>query len=208
MMSRSEYLVSEFDLVGQLVDIIIKSDNRVKYLKLATDRREYWIKVSKQVGYNLSQILKLGCKIQIQGEYKQSWKNGKVKYKAQSVTLVDRQKQESSIISKLAVDSLNQLPEKVTSSAKPKAKVLVCKKSTCWNRGGKAVCELLEEGLRDRGLTNQVQIKTTGCLKQCKKGPNLVMMPDKTCYSKVQPKQVPLLIDKHLVGVESNQLST
>ncbi|BAU63713.1 iron-sulfur cluster-binding protein like protein [Stanieria sp. NIES-3757] len=205
-MSRSEYLVSEFDLVGQLVDIIIKPDNRVKYLKLATDRREYWIKVSKQVGYNLSQRLKLGCKIQIQGEYKQSWKNGKVKYKAQAVTLVDRREQENSIQSQSAVANLNQFKEQVTSSSKPMAKVLVCKKSTCWDRGGKAVCELLEEGIRDRGLTDQVQIKTTGCLKQCKKGPNLVMMPDKTCYSKVQPKQVPLLIDKHLVGVESNQL--
>ncbi|AFZ37415.1 iron-sulfur cluster-binding protein like protein [Stanieria cyanosphaera PCC 7437] len=198
-MSRAEYLVSEFDLVGQLVDIIIKPDNRIKYLKIATDRREYWIKVSKQIGNNLSQILQLGCKVQIQGEYKQSWKNGKVKYKAQAVTLVDRQEQENLIQSKLAVGYLNQAQEQTTSSTKPKAKVLVCKKSTCWNRGGKAVCELLEESLRDRGLTSQVQIKTTGCLKQCKKGPNLVMMPDKTHYSKVQPQQVPLLIDKHLV---------
>ncbi|OBQ32475.1 MAG: (Fe-S)-binding protein, partial [Anabaena sp. CRKS33] len=44
-----------------------------------------------------------------------------------------------------------------------------------------------------------VAIKGTGCMKNCKAGPNLVM-PDKTRYSKVKAEQVPALINKHFPG--------
>jgi (2Fe-2S) ferredoxin len=201
-MSKSEYLVSEFDLVGQLKDIFIKSNDRVKYLKLATNEREYLIKVSKQIRANLSQILKPGFQVQIQGQRQQSWKNGKVKYRADVVEILANQEVASRF--EREVSTLEKQNEQIISStkpsAKPKAKVLVCQKSTCWKRGGKEVCELLEASIRDRGLTTQVQIQPTGCLKQCKKGPNIVMMPDKACYSKVQPQQVPSLLEKHLVN--------
>jgi (2Fe-2S) ferredoxin len=55
----------------------------------------------------------------------------------------------------------------------------------------------LQAALGDRGLENEVEIKATGCLKQCKAGPNLVVMPDKTRYSRVQAEEIPELIDKH-----------
>ena len=62
---------------------------------------------------------------------------------------------------------------------------MVCQKSDCMKRGGKAVCQALEAALSDRGLEDQVTIKGTGCMKNCKAGPNLVM-PDKTRYSRIQ----------------------
>lgn len=48
------------------------------------------------------------------------------------------------------------------------ATILMCQKSDCMKRGGKAVCQALQETLSDRGLQNQVTIKGTGCMKQCK----------------------------------------
>ncbi len=63
-------------------------------------------------------------------------------------------------------------------------------------RGGDGVCRALESALSDRSLSDEVTIKGTGCMKNCKAGPNLVM-PDKTRYSRIQEKQVPALIDKH-----------
>ena len=81
--------------------------------------------------------------------------------------------------------------------AKPvKATILVCQKSDCMKRGGTGVCRALEAALSDRSLSNEVTIKGTGCMKNCKAGPNLVM-PDKTRYSRIQASQVPALIDKH-----------
>jgi (2Fe-2S) ferredoxin len=64
-------------------------------------------------------------------------------------------------------------------------------------RGGKAVCQALSAALGDRGLSDEVAIKGTGCLKQCSAGPNIVVMPDKTRYSRIQAAQIPKMIDKH-----------
>jgi (2Fe-2S) ferredoxin len=70
-------------------------------------------------------------------------------------------------------------------------------------RGGKALCQALESELRNSGLADSVTIKGTGCMKNCKAGPNLVM-PDKTRYSRIKAEQVPMLIDKHFPGDNNN----
>lgn len=80
--------------------------------------------------------------------------------------------------------------------------ILVCQKSDCCKLGAREVSRALEEGLRDRGLEGQVAIKGTGCMKQCKAGPNIVM-PDKTSYRRVDPREIPDLIDKHLAKAEN-----
>ncbi len=75
-------------------------------------------------------------------------------------------------------------------------------------RGGKAVCKALEAELDNRNLTGQVTIRGTGCMKHCKAGPNLVVMPDKTCYSRISADEIPALLDKHFPTEkgESSQL--
>lgn len=77
------------------------------------------------------------------------------------------------------------------------AKILICQKSDCRKRGGDEICSILQQELAQRGLEDQVTIQKTGCLKKCKAGPNLVMLPDKTRYSKVEPQKIPALIDQH-----------
>jgi NADH:ubiquinone oxidoreductase subunit E len=79
-----------------------------------------------------------------------------------------------------------------------RSKILVCNKPNCWKRGGKAVCELLKESLRDRGWEEKVEIRETGCFKECKNAPVIVMLPNKARYKQVQPQQIPSLIEKHL----------
>jgi (2Fe-2S) ferredoxin len=82
----------------------------------------------------------------------------------------------------------------------PTAKILICQKSDCRKRGGDTVCKVLQQELAQRGLEEQVTIEKTGCLKKCKSGPNLVILPDKTRYSKVEPEAIPVLIEQHLAG--------
>ncbi|XZO01932.1 MAG: (2Fe-2S) ferredoxin domain-containing protein [Microcoleus sp.] len=60
---------------------------------------------------------------------------------------------------------------------------LVCQKSDCQKRGSGAVCKALENALNCSGLAGEVIVQKTGCLKQCKAGPNIVVMPDKTRYT-------------------------
>lgn len=86
---------------------------------------------------------------------------------------------------------------KAATGSKPPACILVCGKSSCQKRGAGAVIASLEEAVVDRGLASQVKIKTTGCLKKCKQGANVLFLPDKTSYTAVKPVQVSSLLTKH-----------
>ena len=187
-MTKSKYLVTEFKFTGKLVNLIIKKDNQVKYLKMATEKQEYWIKVAKSIREDIAQIVSLEADVIVKGAKKQKIKTGKVKYEADYLELVASSNNNSQFVV-FDVPNLSFPENKV----KVKAKVLVCQKSSCWKKGGKEVCQVLEDICRDR----QIQVKTTGCLKQCKKGPNVMMLPDKTRYSKVKPQQIPALVEKH-----------
>jgi len=191
-MSSYKHQISEFNLVGQLLGFVIKDGYKIKYLRVAISEKEYWIKPEKAIRQQLAQTINPGCWIEVQGFSEQSFKTGKVKLKANSVK-------------KIAISEPTQAQPR---QEKPcKSSILVCQKSSCWKRGGKEVCQFLKEGLRDRGLDDTVQVKLTGCLKQCKAGPNVVMMPDKERYSKVQPHHVTELLDKHFTPDKASDRS-
>jgi NADH:ubiquinone oxidoreductase subunit E len=77
---------------------------------------------------------------------------------------------------------------------------LICQKSNCWQRGGKEVCQKLAQICREQNLDGAIDIKMTGCLGKCGQAPNIVMLPDKTRHSKIEPKQIPALVEKHLIA--------
>ena len=195
MTKSSKYKTSQFTFVGRLSKIKLKG-GKIKYLKLVTGDRKYWIKINKQVRKNLDRDLAVGCPLEITGKQKQRLKTGKSKFKADGVKIIAHASESKVAHLKQKQVSLAPIGARKKKSA---AKVLVCQKSNCWKRGGKEICEQLETAFCDRGLDNLIQIKKTGCLKKCKKAPNLVMMPDKTAYSNVKPKQIPDLVEKHLI---------
>ena len=177
-------LVSEFTIVGQLLDFVIKDGYKIKYLRITVSDREYWVKLSKEVRSSLDTSIKPGCWLEISGTQKLKRKTGTLKLKAEDVNLIPAPNQQNSTVT---------IPQ-----AKPKkAKILVCGKSSCRKRGAKAVCEALESSLKACGLGDEIKIKETGCLKKCKQGPNLIMMPDKARYTQVRPKEIPTLVSKH-----------
>ena len=182
----SKSLVADFSFTGKLVQIVLKKGDRVKYLKLATEEREYWIKVAKNIREDIARIVSPEAELIVSGIKKQKFKTGKVKYEADYIELVAKNNHNYGQIIAPHLSS----PE---NQRKAKAKVLVCQKSSCWKKGGKEVCQVLENLCRDR----QIQVKTTGCLKQCKKGPNVIILPDKSRYSQVRPQQIPTLVEKH-----------
>ncbi len=181
-MSKSKHRVEDFSFEGKLLGFVIKDGYKIKYLRIIVGEVEYWIKPSKELRKSLDSNIIPGCWLEVEGTKKLNRKNGTIKYKADLV----------------ALKNATETPVKAKKS-KSKAKVLICQKSSCRKRGANKVCEALEGNLRDRGIEEEVTIKLVGCLKECKKGPNLVLMPDKVRYSKVNPKAVPDLIDKHLV---------
>ena len=183
---------SKFNLVGQFQGFVTK-DDQIKYLKLATSEREYKVKLSKEIRHHLYLAVYPGCCLEVSGT-SQKAKTG-IKFKADFFRIADQ-----SLPSETPEPSVPQ-PQIV--KPKQKTSILVCRKSSCRKRGGDEVCQAIEANLRDRHLEDQVEVKLTGCLKQCKKGPNMVMMPDKALYSKVKSAQVAALIEEHFIDKDS-----
>jgi (2Fe-2S) ferredoxin len=173
-----------FQVIGEFLGFVIKDGYKVKYLKISVDGREYWFKPEKSLREQLSRDIPPRASLKVTGESQFCGKTGKLK---------------------LRVTELEPLGDGSGAIAgtgrTKKASVLVCEKSDCWKNGGAIVCRALEEGLRDRGLSETVALKRTGCLKQCGNGPNLVVMPDKKHYRRVDPRQIPALLDRHFVSL-------
>jgi len=198
--------VSEFSLEGKI--LIFEDGDKLKYLRISGDRGiEYLVKLCKELRASLSLVLTPGLRVKVAGEKQHNLKNGKIKLKAYSLKLSDSENPaqpqvdtKNTPVATLTCDReihSRTASQTAKAPAKIKGKILVCQKSDCQKRGGAAVCKALENALNSRGLAGQVIVQGTGCLKQCKAGPNIVVMPDKTRYSRIKPAEIPALIDKH-----------
>lgn len=172
-------LVSEFTIIGKLEDCITNSKGRIKYLYLSTPEADYTIEVAKG---HIEGNFPSNCWLKVTGMRKYEIHKDRVKYKAYKIELLPAQKETTT-------------PKAI--ALEKKAKVLVCQGSSCRKNGGQ-ICALLRNGLQAEDMIDRVEIKTTGCLKQCKQAPNLIIMPGGIRYSRVQPEQVSKLVVKHL----------
>lgn len=186
--------VTEFCLEGRFLDFVIKDGYKLKALLLWTSEGECYVKLAKHLRSTFDLRLPKGTWLQVVGTKQYDFKKDKLTLKAERVMAAREEMSKQP-----ALQNQNQPKPAKTQT------ILVCQKSDCMKRGGKALCQALESELRNNGLEDNVIIKGTGCMKNCKAGPNLVM-PDKTRYSKIQAAQVPALIDKHF-GAEIQEQS-
>jgi (2Fe-2S) ferredoxin len=194
-MSKTSNMIASFNFKGKLSKIAYKH-KQIKYLKLKTEQGKYWIKIPQQLNKQLTD-LSAGCQLEVEGKVKRDDKTGKTKHKAKTVAVIAPEI--SATLPKVKTKTVSLLPL-FDSKIKSKAKVLICQKSNCWKKGGQQVCAEIESILSDRGLTEEIPIQKTGCLKQCKKAPALVMMPDKARYNQVKLKQIAKMVEKHLIA--------
>ncbi|MDD1416522.1 (2Fe-2S) ferredoxin domain-containing protein [Dolichospermum sp. ST_con] len=176
--------VTEFCFEGRFLDFVIKDGYKLKGLLLGTSEGECYIKLAKHLRSAFDLRLPKGTWLQVVGTKQYNAKKDQVTLVAERVMAAS-----SDMGTVTAQNSAKTKPAKTQT-------ILVCQKSDCMKRGGKALCQALESELINNGLEDSVTIKGTGCMKNCKVGPNLVM-PDKTRYSKIKAEQVPALIDKH-----------
>lgn len=184
---KKEEKISKFSLEGRFVCFVADFEEKPKRLRVATAEGERYIKLSKELRYSLCRSLQPGDWVEISGEQKYKQKTGELKLKAFEVKLT-------------APTAPARVSQPAVTAPKTKACVMVCQKSSCRKRGADQVCQAVTESLRDRGLEDQVTIKGTGCMKECKRGPCVVFMPDKSRYTGIAPKQVPTLIEKHFTA--------
>lgn len=213
-MCKSSKQISQFTIEGTVAGILVEDGYKLKYLRITVaSGTEYLVKVAKELRGSLASVLVPGLGVRVAGEKKLNLKNGTMKLKAYTVVPVAQAvtaglpcpsscEGQASHLPFLCPES-SQSQERIEgevrpgTSSKTQAKILVCQKSDCQKRGGAAVCQALQTALCERGLEDRVCIQGTGCLKQCKAGPNIVLMPDKTRYSRIEPADIPALIEKH-----------
>lgn len=187
-MSSIQEQMSDIQISGQLLGFIFKDGYKLKYLRIKVSEREYWFKVPKSLRQSLDPSIQVGCFLEIQGMAKLSRKTGKLTLIADFIQVIS---------SETPQDTLETSEFSPSPKVAKKSRILVCQKSDCWKRGGKAICEKLQQELRECGLSETVTLQKTGCLKKCKKGPNVVVLPDKVHYPQFNPEEVPYLVQKH-----------
>lgn len=177
------------NLEGQFRGFIYKDGYKIKYLRLEVNQKEYWVKVQKEQREELEQVLKPDMWLKLAVIAKVSAKTGKLSLKAESVETRTDINHNFSKQAKATTENKSQSPGKC---------ILICQKSNCWKKGGEAVYQELTNNLAKHGLEEEVKVKKTGCLKKCKQGPNLIILPDRAHYTQVPSSKVPHLLEEHL----------
>lgn len=188
---------SELMLEGRFLGFVVKDGYKIKGLILGTATGECTVKLSKAARASCPAPLLAGMWVRVMGSQKVE-EDGELKLKAERILVTDPGCGSSAPLPE-SLSGLSVLSEPVAKPAR--STILVCQKSDCCKRGGRAVAEALEEALCDRQLHEQVTVKFTGCMKRCKSGPNIVM-PDKTRYSAISAKEIPLVVSKHFPKTE------
>ena len=80
-----------------------------------------------------------------------------------------------------------------------RAHVLICGGTGCTSSGSKSIQAAFEENLAKQGLTDEIKIVQTGCFGLCAMGPVVIVHPDGTFYSRVEPTDVAEIVEEHLL---------
>ena len=77
--------------------------------------------------------------------------------------------------------------------------VLVCGGTGCTSSGSPKIMEALHNEIKKQGLEEEVAVVETGCHGLCALGPIMIVYPDATFYSMVQPSDIPEIVSEHLL---------
>lgn len=80
-----------------------------------------------------------------------------------------------------------------------KMHLLVCGGTGCRASESDLLFHNLKNEIIEKGLTNEVQVVTTGCFGFCEKGPIVKVMPDNTFYTQVKPEDAEEIIAEHII---------
>ncbi len=76
---------------------------------------------------------------------------------------------------------------------------MLCGGTGCSAGGSLKIKEALQQGLKERGMEDEVNIQLTSCNGFCPQGPIMIIYPDDVLYQKVSPKDVTAIIEEHLI---------
>ena len=206
-MIKCEVPAPEFCLVGTVSKLSLKKKGKVKRFELQTPKGNFYFKIPHKLHKRLNCQLYPNAKLEVRGKANVCPKKAKIKLKIEQIKVLspnpsppplDLKFFDSTTSENSTISENNTVLENVTNS-ELKGKILLCKKSSCWKRGGKAIYEKITEELQEQGLDDSITVKKTGCMGRCKSAPNLVVLPDKARYKRFNEEEVNSLIDTHFL---------
>jgi (2Fe-2S) ferredoxin len=90
---------------------------------------------------------------------------------------------------------LEELRASILRQRKPeKLSISICGGTGCHAYRSEAVAEALRNEVERQGLSEQVELKVTGCHGFCERGPLVVLHPRKIFYQRVRPEDADEII--------------
>ncbi|MCF8039038.1 MAG: 4Fe-4S binding protein [Desulfohalobiaceae bacterium] len=90
---------------------------------------------------------------------------------------------------------LEEYRQSILSQRDPKKPcITLCSGSACHATGSDEVAAGLEQELQEQGLSDEVDIRKTGCHGYCERGPIIVIHPEEICYFQIKPENVPDIV--------------
>ncbi|MDR9402662.1 MAG: (2Fe-2S) ferredoxin domain-containing protein [Halothece sp. Uz-M2-17] len=185
-MKKSKKQVTTFVVEGRFLETLGKSPLKPKYIRIGTASGEQLLKLGKEVRPLLiNNPFPVGTWVTLSGKETYKPKKGIRKRKIDQI----EPQRLTTAKTPCSQPTVTQKPAK-----SKKENILVCQKSSCCKRGGKAVYQAAMEAVEKHQLRDRVNVKPTGCMGKCKKGPCLVMQANKSRHLGLKPEQVPELI--------------
>ena len=104
-------------------------------------------------------------------------------------------------MSKILMHELDTIASRVNEKIETYKKLLfVCTGTGCVSARGFQVRDALAQLIREKGLSDEFLVVGTGCNGFCAVGPIIVVQPDGIFYQKVKEKDLPEIVDDHLMG--------
>lgn len=80
--------------------------------------------------------------------------------------------------------------------------VMVCGGTGCTSSDSAAIIAALKQEIANHGIGERVEIVRTGCFGLCELGPVVIVYPEGIFYSRVEVKDIPDLVEMHLLNNE------
>ena len=79
-------------------------------------------------------------------------------------------------------------------ASRKEVRIRCCMAAGCLSENSAAVKQGLENGVREAGLSDRVEVCAVGCMRLCSQGPLVQVDPVGTLYEKVAPEEAPEII--------------
>jgi NADH-quinone oxidoreductase subunit F len=99
------------------------------------------------------------------------------------------------------IDQLKEIKQEFLNNQESyKYQVLVCGGSGCISSSCTDVENAIINEIREQGIEKEVKVHKTGCMGTCAVGPVVLVLPDKTLYTELNPEKAKEIVQKHLVN--------